>query len=105
MVIPNSRYNAWIKDAVAQVQNYLLDRYGVLPFFQSEVSVRATIYRHTKRRADLVNVLQSICDALQEADVIMDDFQIKSLDGSRLILGVPKEEARAEIEVEILSAD
>ncbi len=105
MIIQKETYTTWAKDAVTQIKNHLMDTHGTLPYWTSPVRVKAVIYRHTKRKADLINVLQSICDVLEEAGVILNDFQVKDLDGSRLYLGTPKDRARAEVEISLTTTD
>jgi len=93
MLIPNKKYQEWIGGAKDQLRSQF-------PFtIDYEIRVITLVYRHTRRRADLINGQQSIHDALQEAGIIEDDFLIKSTDGSRLYLGFPAEEARAEITI------
>jgi len=95
-MIPNKDYLKWIKGAVSQLtrQRILL---GIEAPLAGPLHVITMIYRHTLRKADKGNLEQTIHDALQEAGVINDDFLIENTDGSRRILGVKQEEARAEI--------
>ncbi len=96
MLIPNKLYTAWKKGAILQLQAQSASR------FTDEIQVKFTVYRWTKRRCDLINVLQSLQDILEDAGVIEDDHQIKSVDGSRLYLGVTKEQAKAKIEISLM---
>lgn len=94
-LIPNKKYNQWIKGAVSQLKEQKNTK--DISTIDYPISVKCLIYRNTLRKIDKLNMEQSIHDALQEAEVIADDFLIESTDGSRRILGVPKGEERAEI--------
>ena len=58
---------------------------------------KITIYRHGNREADMAGCIESVQDALERARCIANDGLIKSLDGSRIYHGVPKDEARFEV--------
>lgn len=58
--------------------------------------MKASFFRE-RSVGDLVNYLQALADALQEAGVVADDRLIASWDGSRL----HKDSARPRIELEI----
>jgi len=68
---------------------------------KGEVEVKSLIFRYTKRRMDLLNPQQSIHDVLEKAGIVKNDFQIKSTDGSDVILEVEKGQERAEIFIKI----
>ena len=98
MIIPNKQYQAWIGGAILQLQA----QWGFATPIDRPCEVKTTTYRLTKRKCDLVNLLQAIHDALQAAGVIDDDFLIHSIDGSRRFLGCDKGEERTEIFINIL---
>ena len=97
-MIPNKNYIVWEKDAVEQLklQKDLFEHETIT----EPVAVQSFIYRLTLRRIDMINALQSVHDALENAEIIKNDFQIKSTDGSRLILGVSPGKNCAEIYIE-----
>ena len=53
------------------------------------------------RKRDLVNLIQCPCDLLQQAGIILNDYLIVSLDGSR-IMEVDKNNPRTEIIISLL---
>lgn len=61
------------------------------------VNLRAVFYMPTRRRVDLVNLLQALCDILVKYSVIEDDNSsiIVSFDGSRV--SYDKENSRTEV--------
>jgi len=95
MLIPNKKYNEWIHSTVKQLKDQKEEKQ--FETINEPVAVKCFVYRLTKRKIDLINLLQSIHDALEAAGIIKDDFLIESTDGSRRILGVEKGEERAEI--------
>jgi Holliday junction resolvase RusA-like endonuclease len=68
------------------------------------IILRCLYYMPDRRsRPDLVGLLQATSDILEKAGVYVDDKQIISYDGSRIV-GVDKDSPRAEIEVEEVKA-
>ena len=61
------------------------------------VAMKCVFYRHTKRKIDYVNLLNTIADVLQAARWIKDDSQIASVNGSRLYFVKGAKDARVEI--------
>jgi len=94
-LIPNKKYVEWVTRAIKQLKDQMIEQ--DLSTITELVWVKTLVYRNTKRKIDKGNLEQSLHDALQAAEVIKDDFQIESTDGSRRILGVPAGEERAEI--------
>jgi Holliday junction resolvase RusA-like endonuclease len=102
MIIPAANSKQWEKEAVRQ----LCEQWDGIPL-DCDVTVRALIYRDSKR-GDLVGYQQAIGDALQGGGsrskakrtpcVLMDDSQIKSFDGTRLL--IDRENPRVEIEIQ-----
>ena len=68
--------------------------------FRRPVNVRALFYMPTKRRVDLVNLLQALLDILVKYDVLEDDNCniVASTDGSRVLYD--KENPRTEVIIE-----
>ena len=99
ILLPNKKYLEWEKQAIFQLKKQKKEL--GLGTIEGEVEVKCWIYRYTKRRMDLLNPQQSIHDVLEDAGIIKNDFQIKSTDGSRLILGVEKGSERVEIFIRI----
>ena len=95
MLIPNKKYNEWIHTTVKQLKDQKEEKQ--FETINERVAVKCLVYRLTKRKIDLINLLQSVHDALEAAGILKDDFLIESTDGSRRILGVEKGEERAEI--------
>lgn len=71
-----------------------------LPALGGPIEVKALYYLATTRMPDLVNLMGATADILENAGVIMDDKQILSWDGSR-IMGKDKD-PRVEIEIRTL---
>jgi hypothetical protein len=102
MLIPAKNSKAWEVDAVDQLRR----QWDGVPL-DCDVTVRALIYRDANR-GDLVGYLQAIGDALQGGGsrmktkrkpcVLLDDSQIMSWDGARLL--IDKERPRVELLIE-----
>jgi len=95
MLIPNKKYNEWIHSTVRQLKDQKEDKQ--FETIIKPVAVKCLVYRLTKRKIDMLNMLQSVHDALEAAGIVKNDFLIESMDGSRRVLGVPPGEERAEI--------
>jgi Holliday junction resolvase RusA-like endonuclease len=95
MLIPNKKYNEWIGGAKKQLWDQMEDK--GFETIDTPVAIKCIVYRLTKRKIDLINLLQSIHDALEAAGILKNDFLIESTDGSRRILGVAKGQERTEI--------
>jgi Holliday junction resolvase RusA-like endonuclease len=63
----------------------------------TDVNMRAIVYRERAGRADLLNFLAAVSDALEAAGVLKDDKQVASVDGSRL--RIDRQRPRVEIEL------
>jgi Holliday junction resolvase RusA-like endonuclease len=100
LLIPAKGYSRWLRAARPQVKAQT--RGALLPF-TTPVSVKAVAYRWTRRKIDLANILSAVDDMLEACGVLADDALVESHDGSRKILGVPKDEARVEIEIDELN--
>lgn len=90
MVIPSPQYKQYEHDAA-----------WFIPPTKAEgqVNIKALFYMQTKRRVDLVNLLQALCDILVKYGVIEDDNSkvVVSVDGSRVLYD--KENPRTEVEI------
>ena len=83
-------------------RKYALDAEGQLPVVQpieSAVNVKCLYYMPTRRRVDLVNLLEATCDILVHGHVLKDDNCgiVVGHDGSRVLYD--KGNPRVEIEI------
>lgn len=93
MVIPSKQYKEYEKDCMEHIPEDI--RRGI----DYPVNVCCKFYMGTKRKCDLVNLLQSIDDILVRAGVLADDNYtvIESHDGSRVFYD--KEFPRTVVEI------
>lgn len=91
ILVPSKEYKAWEKVAVLQMKVQWREQ----PIARA-CQVRARVFRE-RATGDLVNYLGAIADALQVANVVVDDKWIVSWDGSRLL----KDAKRPRVELEI----
>lgn len=91
MVIPSKQYRQYEKDCAPFLRAAGIDK---------PVNVKAVYYMPTRRRVDLVNLHESLCDVLVRYGVISDDNSkiIVSMDGSRVMYD--KDNPRTEVEIE-----
>lgn len=91
MIIPSKQYKAFEKDAIWFVPKSQIDY---------SVNVKALFYMKTKRRVDLVNLLEALDDVLVVGGCLIDDNCkiISSHDGSRVLYD--KLNPRIEVEIE-----
>ena len=89
------RYKKWEDDAVASL--FLQKTEHGYEEWDKECWAKILIYRHGNNIADMAGCIESVQDALERARCITDDGLIKSLEGSRVYHGEPKEEARFEV--------
>ena len=96
MIIPSKKY----KDYEKQALNYLL---FTTECFNTPVNVECHYYMPTRRKCDLVNLLEATCDVLVKAGILEDDNYtiIESHDGSRV--HYDKENPRTEIYIKEVS--
>ena len=95
-ILPNLKYSKWESRAVLELKAQKTEK--GLKKIDYPISLTALIYRQNKgKKPDLVNLLQSICDVLQKAEIIADDSIIASLDGSRILSVSEPEDEAAEI--------
>ncbi len=71
-----------------------------LPRYPIARNVQATFLFYCKdnRKRDLCNLIQCPADLLQQAGIILNDYLIASLDGSRIV-GIDKNNPRTEITI------
>lgn len=67
MLIPSAQYKAYEADALKQIPAKYRQR------LDSPMNVRCVYYMRTRRKVDLVNLLESTCDILVRAEVLEDD--------------------------------
>lgn len=95
MIIPSKQYLAYEKDCA-----FFLSR---IEMITEPVNVKALYYMQTKRRVDLCNLHEALCDVLVKHHIIADDNSsiVAAMDGSRVLYD--KENPRTEIEITIFN--
>lgn len=96
--VPSAAHEAWEAIAVAQLRRQW-QTLGVAGPVAYSVNLRALVYRERAGRADLLNYLAAVSDALEKAGVLEDDRLVASVDGSRL--GLDRARPRVEIELTV----
>lgn len=93
MVIPSRNYQQYEKDCAP-----FLRAVGI----NNQVNIKALYYMPTRRRVDLCNLHEALCDVLVKYGVIADDNCniVAAMDGSRVLYD--KEYPRTEVEIEEL---
>lgn len=98
MVLPSKQYKEYLKNCQKLVFS---------PFqpIDSQINLKAIFYMPTRRRVDLVNLLQALCDVLVDCGYIQDDNSniIVSFDGSRV--GYDKDHPRTEVEIMMIERE
>ena len=98
MVLPSKQYLEYLKDCRKLVFS---------PFqpIDSQINLKAVFYMQTRRRVDLVNLLQALCDVLVDCGYIQDDNSniIVGFDGSRV--GYDKNNPRTEVEITMIERE
>lgn len=94
-LLPNPLYSEWEGRAVLELKGQKIEE--EIEMVDYPVNLMALIYRRPGRRADLINLLQSICDVLEKSGVIKNDSLIAYLNGSRILPADYPEDERAEI--------
>jgi Holliday junction resolvase RusA-like endonuclease len=95
LLLPNKKYMEWQSRAIFQLKEQKQEM--KLETICEPIEISFQIYRLTKRKIDLSNLIQSCEDALVKASVIKDDFLIENLNNSKRILDVSPGEERVEI--------
>ena len=93
MPLPSKQFAAYEADCLRQITGFYRRR------ITTPVNVRAVYYMQTRRKVDLVNLLEGTCDILRDAGVVEDDNRnvIASTDGSRVFWD--KKNPRVEITI------
>lgn len=91
MLIPSKQYQEYTK----QAKEYI----NAGECIDYPINLECHFYMKTRRKVDLTNLLQAVCDILVESKVISDDNYniIRSVDGSRVYYD--KENPRTEIRI------
>lgn len=91
MVIPSRQYKQYEADCAPFLKAMHIDY---------PVNVKALYYMPTRRRVDLCNLHESLCDVLVKYGVVTDDNCniIQSMDGSRVLYD--KQNPRTEVYIE-----
>lgn len=108
-IAPSAAYERYEREAILLLPpvhplNGISDRAGrgdlIRVSISQPVTVRCRFYMPTKRRVDLVNLLEAIDDVLVKGGILADDHSgiIVSHDGSRVLYD--KANPRTEIEIE-----
>lgn len=95
-IVPSKQYLAWRDAVVPQLQRQHAGRAPIA----YPINVRAIVYRDALR-GDLIGFLQGIADAMQEAEVLLNDAFVCGWDGSRL--AKDSKRPRVELWIEKLS--
>lgn len=93
MILPSKQYKEYREIALWRIPGHYKAR------IDYPVNVQCVYYMATKRRVDLVNLIEATLDILVDAGVLADDNSgiIRSHDGSRVLLD--RENPRAEITI------
>lgn len=100
MIVPSAKFKEYEREAVYQIPA----RYKGKKL-DGQYNLRVEYYMPTRRRVDLVNLLEATCDILVSAGVIKDDHSgiIVAHDGCRV--HYDKEDPRAEIALEEIGGE
>ena len=85
-------YHGLLHEALINDDNKFLRPIPITDYIQ----VSFIFYCKDNRKRDLINLIQCPADLLQQAGIILNDYLIVSLDGSR-IMGIDKSQPRTEI--------
>ena len=91
MVIPSKQYKEYEHESAWFMPH--------IKTIDQPVNIRAVFYMPTRRRVDLVNLLQALCDILVKYSVLEDDncSVVASFDGSRV--DYDKDNPRTEVSI------
>ncbi len=103
--VPSLAHEQWEAVAVAQLRGQFAQWARGWPGghgpLDVPVNLKAIVYRERAGRADLLNFLSAVSDALEKAGVLEDDRLVASLDGSRLLL----DRSRPRVEIELSACE
>ena len=93
MIVPSAQYRRYEEDCLIQIPARKRQRIDI------PVNVQCVYYMPTRRRVDLVNLLEATCDILVAAEVLEDDNCriVAAHDGSRV--DYDKHNPRVEIKI------
>lgn len=93
-LLPSKAYQEYEADCLTQLRMPFAE-----PWINAPVNLCCRYYMRTRRRVDLVNLLEATCDILVKAQILTDDNSqiIRSVDGSGVYYD--KECPRVEIEI------
>jgi len=91
-VLQSEQYRRYEEDCLKQLM-------ACRARFAGPVRMKCLYWMPDRRRPDLLGLLQATADILEKAQIIDNDRNVVSFDGSR-IAGVDRENPRVEIEVE-----
>ena len=94
-LLPNPKYSEWEGRAVLELKGQKIK--DDIETIDYPVNLMALIYRWPGKRADLINLLQSVCDVLERSGIIRNDSLIAYLNGSRILAADCPENEKAEI--------
>ena len=94
-LLPSRAYMDYARACAIQIRALGFERLGIT----APVNVACMYYMPTKRRVDLVNLLDGTCDILKDCGVVLDDNSgiIVAHDGSRVMYD--KQRPRVEIDI------
>ena len=97
MPLPSKQFSAYEADCLKQITGNHRRR------INTPVNVKCLYYMQTRRKVDLVNLLEGTCDILRDAGVVADDNRniIASTDGSRVYW----DKKNPRVEITITDAD
>ena len=105
-ILPNAKYLEWKKEATNQIekwkQGYCYKNQRMYTMIRQPIRIhmKCLCYRWTYKSIDLINILQSVADELEANEILENDTQICKTDGSEIIYGCAKEDARVWINLE-----
>lgn len=82
--VQSEAHEAWNASAQMQLAKFRASTDWTLPI-KSPVNCRALFFRDAER-GDFIGYAQALADALQEGGIVENDSQIRSWDGSRLLV-------------------
>lgn len=93
MIMPSQQYKDYEGACIFQIPHKVRHKIDM------PVNVQCVYYMPTKRRCDLVNLLEATCDILTRAEVLADDHCriVAAHDGSRVLYD--KENPRVEVTI------
>jgi len=110
LVIPSNAFKKYQKECRKQIDK--LELYFEKPI-TDDVILTAWYYLPTRRKPDLINLLQATCDIISSQKkkgkimwegILADDKQVVSFGDSKIV-GVDKENPRVEIRIEVVKSD